>query len=263
MNKFCVVFLSLFLFLGGCFARHQERESGVRARAIARLYNSSAVLVRAEKHTMPQPQIPTVGDPHIPYCSAVFIEHNFLLTAGHCVDPLPSAIARALVTNPDMQLDPPSPIGTMVKISVPEHYWEGQIREYRIATIIKFDRARDLAVLGINPGQAEFEHTHVQILQRPEELLVGDSVISVSTPLGSLWTVQYGSITQRETRDVTIHENFSRNYLTASNLIAQGSSGSGLVNEDGYLVGICSAFRPRTHSHFFVRPQVILEFLNS
>ena len=103
------------------------------------------------------------------------------------------------------------------------------------ATLVGSDAANDIAVLkvdakGLTPA----------VLGDSDKLAVGDAVLAIGNPLGTLsGTVTDGIISALE-REVTIDGN-TMTLLQTSAAVNPGNSGGGLFNASGELVGIVNA----------------------
>ncbi|MCF0115321.1 MAG: trypsin-like peptidase domain-containing protein, partial [Erysipelotrichaceae bacterium] len=103
------------------------------------------------------------------------------------------------------------------------------------AKVIGTDSKTDIAILKI-----EAEGLTAAEIGDSSELVVGDNVIAVGNPLGSLGgTVTDGIVSALE-RELTI-ENETFNLLQTNAAINPGNSGGGLFNDKGELIGIVNA----------------------
>ena len=109
-------------------------------------------------------------------------------------------------------------------------------REY-VASVIGIDESADLAVIKINPTG---ENLTVAPLGCSADLVVGEDVVAIGNPLGSLGgTLTTGIISATE-RNMTI--NGEEMVLLQTNAaINPGNSGGGLFNMAGQLIGIVNA----------------------
>lgn len=103
------------------------------------------------------------------------------------------------------------------------------------ATLIASDAQTDLAVLRIDANDLQ-----PVILGNSADLKVGERVLAIGNPLGSLGgTVTEGIISATD-RDITI-DGQSMTLLQTSAAINPGNSGGGLFNSRGELIGIVNA----------------------
>lgn len=108
--------------------------------------------------------------------------------------------------------------------------------EYR-ATLVGSDRNSDLAVLKIDPAGKRLT---VAPLGCSDDLVVGEDVIAIGNPLGSLGgTLTTGIISATE-RNITV-DGVEMALLQTNAAINPGNSGGGLFNMAGELVGIVNA----------------------
>lgn len=105
------------------------------------------------------------------------------------------------------------------------------------ATLIGTDEQTDIAVLRIDPGSYALT---VATLGSSFDLVVGEDILAIGNPLGSLGgTVTEGMISATA-RQITVSGN-SMTLLQISAPINPGNSGGGLFNLAGELVGVVNA----------------------
>lgn len=106
------------------------------------------------------------------------------------------------------------------------------------ATLVGSDESSDLAVLKIDPGENKL--TYVEH-GRSEHLVVGEEVVAIGNPLGTLGgTVTTGIISATE-RNIQMSDGSVMTLIQTDAAINSGNSGGGLFNLDGDLVGIVNA----------------------
>lgn len=103
------------------------------------------------------------------------------------------------------------------------------------ATLVGTDSKTDVAVLKIDANNLT-----TAILGNSDNLVVGDEVIAIGNPLGSLGGTATNGIISALNREVTI-ENRSMNLIQTNAAINQGNSGGALFNANGELIGIVNA----------------------
>lgn len=103
------------------------------------------------------------------------------------------------------------------------------------AELIASDEPTDLAVLRIKA-----DNLQPAVVGDSDSLLVGDSVLAIGNPLGSLGGTVTEGILSALDRDITI-EGQSMTLLQTSAAINPGNSGGGLFNDKGELIGIVNA----------------------
>ena len=109
-------------------------------------------------------------------------------------------------------------------------------REY-VARLVGSDEQTDIAVLWIDAGEAELT---VATLGSSYDLVVGEDIIAIGNPLGSLGgTVTEGMISATA-REITVSGSVMT-LLQVSAPINPGNSGGGLFNLAGELVGVVNA----------------------
>lgn len=110
------------------------------------------------------------------------------------------------------------------------------------ATVIGTDSKTDIAVIKI-----EATNLPKATMGDSKALVVGDTVIAVGNPLGTLGGTVTSGIVSALDREITI-ENETMNLLQIDAAINPGNSGGGLFNDQGQLVGIVNAKETRTAS---------------
>lgn len=107
------------------------------------------------------------------------------------------------------------------------------------AALVGSDEASDLAVLRIQPKESEPLVWAEQGCSK--DLVVGEVVVAIGNPLGTLGgTVTDGIISATE-RNITTSDGTKMTLLQTNAAINSGNSGGGLFNLDGKLVGIVNA----------------------
>lgn len=107
--------------------------------------------------------------------------------------------------------------------------------EEYIAELIASDAQTDLAVLRIDA-----DNLQPAVLGDSDTLNVGESVLAIGNPLGSLGGTVTEGILSATDRDITI-DGQSMTLLQTSAAINPGNSGGGLFNSRGELIGIVNA----------------------
>lgn len=108
----------------------------------------------------------------------------------------------------------------------------------RSAEIVGRDSAYDLAVLKVDPQGLE-----PLMIGSSDEVVVGDEVVAVGSPLGLGSTVTAGIVSALE-RPVAAGENGDESYISAiqtDTAINPGNSGGPLLNSDGNVIGVNTA----------------------
>lgn len=103
------------------------------------------------------------------------------------------------------------------------------------ATLIGTDAKSDIAVVKI-----EANHLQPAILGDSSLLQVGDTVLAIGNPLGTLGGTATNGIISATDRQVTI-QNESMNLIQTNAAINNGNSGGGLFDANGNLIGIVNA----------------------
>lgn len=108
--------------------------------------------------------------------------------------------------------------------------------EYQ-ATLVGTDSGTDIAVLKINPDGKDLV---VAPLGCSDDLVVGEQVIAIGNPLGTLGGTVTTGIISATARNVSIN-NTTMVLLQTSAAINPGNSGGGLFNMAGQLIGVVNA----------------------
>lgn len=134
-------------------------------------------------------------------CSGTYISPNEVLTAGHCFDGY-------------------QPIGMWVK---------GNMDALGTAvTVERIDITRDLALL---KAQSPFPHAYAKLGKTPR---VGDEVVAIGSPLGFEFITTSGVVSLL---GLPINGFLSR-YTVSTAMADHGSSGGGLFDHKGRLIGV-------------------------
>ena len=107
------------------------------------------------------------------------------------------------------------------------------------ASLVGTDPENDLAVLRIQPKDTEPLTYAKQGCSG--KLVVGEKVVAIGNPLGSLGGTVTDGIISATDRLVTTSDNQQMTLLQTNAAINQGNSGGGLFNMDGQLIGIVNA----------------------
>ncbi len=105
------------------------------------------------------------------------------------------------------------------------------------ATLVGSDASSDLAVLKIAPQEA------LVVAQQgcSADLVLGEQVVAIGNPLGTLYrTVTTGVVSGLE-RQITTGDGTTMTLLQTDAAVNSGNSGGGLFNLDGKLIGIVNA----------------------
>lgn len=134
-------------------------------------------------------------------CSGTYVSPNEVLTAGHCFE--------------DYQ-----PIGMWVKGNTDTLGTAVQVE--------KIDITRDLALVKV---QSPFPHAYAKLGKMPR---IGDDVVAIGSPLGFEFTTTSGIVSL-----IGLPVNgFLSRYTVNTAMIDHGSSGGGLFDRNGRLIGV-------------------------
>jgi len=211
-----------------------------------------------------------------PYCAAVWVSPDTMLTAEHCVDDIGKPVTKAETdTDSDDDEDDDAtqvlqqllqqlqalkdeqqnwtPVGQQVLYSNradidPNH------KAYHSGKVTAVDMVDDLALVKADaPGQHFIAPLRRGVIHDGEELHI------VGHPAGSWWTYIHGYVAgERENYWDGKHY---RPITQVSGPVFFGNSGGGAFDVDGNLVGICDAISRVPETAFFVPRDVLRGFL--
>ncbi len=153
-----------------------------------------------------------------PFCSGVWVAQTKILTANHCVRDLDMGDVVDYVTPTD--------------VFEPNSVHERNVISSRASVLVLRDAEHDLALL--SSGSAPSQHGVASVSAAP--LLPGAPVQTMGSPLGMYWSYSVGevaAIRELESNDLKMV------FVQATAPISPGSSGGGLFDAMGQLVGIC------------------------
>jgi S1-C subfamily serine protease len=176
-----------------------------------------------------------------PFCSGVWVGPETIVTAGHC--------AAALADSPVG-----SHVGYIVQNEVTGHFKEP--KAFHIAEVVKYDEEHDLALLSDSHAPK-----HLNAHLATTEPVTGDGLHFVGQASGYYWTYMRGTY---EHSWATLYQNERKGpWMQVSAPIVRGMSGSGAFDENGLLVGICSATSANvTDVGFYVHMETVRKFIN-
>ncbi len=108
-------------------------------------------------------------------------------------------------------------------------------REYE-AEIVGFDELSDIALLKIQSDNLPY-----LLFANSDSLQVGEWILAVGNPFGLQSTVTAGIVSAKGRNIEAINKNDVESLIQTDAVINPGSSGGALVNQNGLLVGICTA----------------------
>ena len=103
------------------------------------------------------------------------------------------------------------------------------------ATLVGADANNDIAVIKIDA-----KNLTVAAIGDSDKLVVGETVVAIGNPLGSLGGTVTSGIISATSRTITI-ENVDMTLLQTNAAINPGNSGGGLFNTNGELIGVVNA----------------------
>lgn len=127
-------------------------------------------------------------------------------------------------------------------ITVRVKFGEDEYKSYT-AEYVGGDSSGDLAVLRIEKQGGESFTTVV--FGDSDKLIVGEEVVAIGNPLGSLGGTVTNGIISAKDREITVEDN-TMTLLQTNTAINPGNSGGGLFNMAGELIGIVNAKQSST-----------------
>ena len=174
------------------------------------------------------------------YCTGVWVSETSILTAYHCVD--------------DAEL------GDGLEYAVREDiYAPGELHERpgaftRLARVYALDEGHDLALL-----RALYAPSHGVAVVSMEPVRPGSLVQTMGHPRGLWWSYSSGDVAAVRQEEINGMDIL---WVQATPPISAGSSGGGLFDECGLLVGVAHATNPKGQSlNMFVHGQYVDAFL--
>ncbi len=152
------------------------------------------------------------------FCSGVWVSPTEILTAQHCVK---DEVGANYVVNSDV-FDPNDP--QLPKLKIPVHF----------AIVIKRDLDHDLALLGSYKNTPGHDFSVVG-----EDVVQGQAVQTMGQPKGLWFSYSSGEIAA--VRVMPNAHGFEMLLIQSTAFISPGSSGGGLFDEYGNVVGITHA----------------------
>jgi len=173
------------------------------------------------------------------YCSGVWVAPDAILTAAHCVDDLDGSTVR-YSTREDVV-----------------HLGDLELVNTRVAIVEATDDAHDLALLRAQFPGTMTPHGVASVSSGP--LNPGDAVYTMGQPHGLWWSYSSGEIAAIRFFDAPP----AIWWVQTTAPISPGSSGCGLFDGSGRLVGIAhGSFTGRNQLlNFFVHRQYVEHFL--
>ncbi len=114
---------------------------------------------------------------------------------------------------------------------------DGEAGRTRSATLVASDRARDLAVLKIDPSGLTL---HPLMLGNSATTEVGDGAYAIGNPFGLNWTLTTGVVSALNRRISSPAGNAINHVIQTDAALNPGNSGGPLINGSGQVIGVNS-----------------------
>jgi S1-C subfamily serine protease len=178
------------------------------------------------------------------YCTGALVADDLILTAYHCVE------------SEDMTTE----VGNYLFVSFYDDtdITASKVLSAHMAVVYKVSPESDLALVKVMFPNTTLSRPFLKVSTK--EINDGDTIYLSSNPLGMLYSFSMGRVSN--TRNVKNASGILMKVLQTYIPGSYGSSGSGLVDSDGNLIGVCSYSMPRNAtSLFFVHRDLIAKFL--
>lgn len=254
MNRFFAIVLAFAVFVAGCLPLDLRV---AEPNLINPLADATAALVK-ERASVP--------GTFRPYCSAVWISDDEMVTAAHCVEDEPDL--EQCLSAPDFfdcvdslfaNFVAVSPLGKEVQFStLSDGILAGDkpLATARIGKVSKYDRLHDLALVKAvdDPG------SHTIALLSDRDPVPGEVVHIMGHTKGMLWSYTPGVV--GATRVTPNHNGDPVHVVQVVCGASYGNSGGGLFSGRGELLGIGSFLLEDTPIVFFIHRDQIKAFLD-
>lgn len=189
------------------------------------------------------------------YCAGVWVSHDQIVTAAHCV--------RVPFNAKDIKQW--KGVGRRVEYSTPEDVVAGDAPSYLHGAYVEaYDYERDIALVKVDKDDLpKDQRDHVYAMISKDELHMGDSVHTVGSTFGYWWTYMRGNISMPERHDVA-RDLYQHDFksMQINTFVTNGNSGGGCFDDNGMLEGIVSFVDPRRPGiGFCIHRDVVREFL--
>jgi S1-C subfamily serine protease len=165
------------------------------------------------------------------YCTGVWVSLHYVLTARHCG----TAGNLDLVVRLNQGIDAASEVvGMRNRVSTYREFKEGRVGQHS-ADVVAVDGRGDLALLWVHDVL-----THDIVGPSTRSPTAGNSVFSVGHTMGLLWSYSPGTVSFARRSTVMDPTLQFQPYLQLVSAVGRGSSGAGVFDADGDLVGVVS-----------------------
>jgi S1-C subfamily serine protease len=166
----------------------------------------------------------------LPVCAGIWVGHDVILTAAHCVDDQVS-----------------------LQYSTIDEYNE---RKSRTAMVIKTDTINDIALL-----HAPINVDHPVITLSRDIISTGDAVDIIGHPVGNAWSYTAGNVSAIRSNEKGPTGKIEK-IVQISAPVWMGNSGGGVFDSEGNLIGVCSWIsKAGPNLAFFIHRDMIERFL--
>lgn len=170
----------------------------------------------------------------VPFCTGTWMSTTDIVTANHCVDDSAIADDVAYVVRSDVRSD--------------------KALTVRRSILVAREEEHDLALL-----RADAPPSHATAILSHVEPQAGDPVSAMSNPTGLWWTYTTGIVSAVRKKSINDMDAW---WVQTTVPVGPGSSGGGLFDAEGNLLGVCHASnRIVQNANFYIHRDYVATFL--
>lgn len=243
MRKLLLAFLSCVVLLFSCHNNAVPIRRSTEPPINDVLHATVAII---------QPRTESSGESAQPYCSGFFISRRMIASALHCFQGMRLVRFRGVILQIPTVEDPTGEVIQFVRygdINMLSRRFEHDVLNE--ARVVAIDRNNDIALLMIEPGTDPSDDYIILQHRAPE---ITQHVYLVGHPQEIVWTVVDGIVSR------VLNNTSGRPIIIQATIpLTGGFSGGPLVNEDGEVLGLASAYLGDMHhiSIFIASNQIL------
>ena len=231
MRKILLAFLSCVVLLFSCHNNAVPIRRNTEPPINSVVHATVAII---------QPRTESSGESAQPYCSGFFVSRRMIVSALHCFQGMRLVRFRGVVLQIPTVEDPTGEVVQFVRYGdinmLSRHFEHDVLNEARVVSV---DRNNDIALLLIEPGTDPTDD-YIRIQHRAPEIT--QHVYLVGHPQEVVWTVVDGIVSR-----VLTNTSGRPMIIQATIPLTGGFSGGPMVNEDGEVLGLASAYLGDMH----------------
>lgn len=260
MKREVFVFACAALAAGCCVFSAPKDPRAARLEIIKTIQEETVALVRQETDDDENPAKTVIT----PFCAGVWVSHDTILTAEHCVASLGMPPERMLLEQiaPGMVKPAWNPVGQKVLYStVVDVKGETGPRSFRGGTVVTIDIVRDLALVRADKDSVPAVHPFARI---SKDDIVEGAELHIMGHKTKLWWTYVPGVVAAIRPDITTPKDNVVKMLQVTAPVFMGDSGGGAFDQDGNLVGIASFIKLQVPNvAFFVHRDDIVTMLKA